>query len=136
MYHIVVQIALTQEPGLRRRSLYYNVVHMQAPSLGEFELVVLLAVSRLGDDAYGLRIQRDVSAMRRREYAVGAIYTTLQRLEVKGLVVSSMSDPLPVRGGRSRRQYQLTAAGTRALRAARTLAARLWSLDLGGATGR
>jgi len=109
---------------------------MQAPSLGEFELVVLLAVSRLGDDAYGLRIQRDVSAMRRREYAVGAIYTTLQRLEVKGLVVSSMSDPLPVRGGRSRRQYQLTAAGTRALRAARTLAARLWSLDLGGATGR
>jgi PadR family transcriptional regulator PadR len=121
---------------LRRRSLYYNVVHMHAPSLGEFELAVLLAVGRLGDDAYGLRIQRDVSAIRRREYAVGAIYTTLQRLELKELVVSSMTDPLPVRGGRSRRQYQLTTTGKRALRAARTLATRLWSLDLGAATGR
>jgi DNA-binding PadR family transcriptional regulator len=103
---------------------------MSDPSVGEFELAILLAVGRLGDDAYGLRIQRDVSAMRRRECAVGAIYTTLQRLEQKGLVVSSMTDPLPVRGGRSRRQYQLTSAGKRAIRAARALAARLWSLDL------
>ena len=116
--------------------LYYNVVHMHGPSLGEFELAVLLAVSRLGDDAYGLRIQRDVSAIRRREYAVGAIYTTLQRLEMKGLVVSSMTDPMPVRGGRSRRQYQLTTAGKRAIRDARTLATRLWSLDFGAATGK
>ena len=109
---------------------------MDAPSLGEFELMVLLAVGRLGDESYGLRIQRDVSVTRRRECAVGAIYTTLQRLEVKGLVVSSMTDPLPIRGGRSRRQYQLTSAGKRALRAARASATRLWSLDLGADTGR
>lgn len=121
---------------MRYRSLYYNVVHMNAPSLGDFELAVLLAVGRLRNDAYGLRVQREVSATRRRECAVGAIYTTLQRLEVKGLVVSSMTDPLPVRGGRSRRQYQLTTAGKQALRAARSLATRLWSLDLGPATGR
>jgi DNA-binding PadR family transcriptional regulator len=108
---------------------------MRAPSLGDFELAVLLAVGRLGDDAYGLRIQSDLSAIHRREHAVGAIYTTLQRLETKGLVVSTMSEPLPVRGGRSRRLYQVTAAGKRALNAARTLAKRLWSLEPGEATG-
>src|SRR6185436_3120508 len=105
---------------------------MTAPTLGDFELAVLLSVSRLGDDAYGLRIRRDVNELRRRDYAVGAIYTTLQRLEEKRLVESWLSDPLPVRGGRSKRQYRLTSAGSRALRDARKLATRLWAaFDVG-----
>jgi DNA-binding PadR family transcriptional regulator len=100
-------------------------------SLGEFELAVLLAVVRLGDGAYGLGIRREVSALRARDYSVGAVYTTLQRLEEKGVVSSRTSAPIAVRGGRSRREYRVTATGKRALRDARRLAARLWSLNFG-----
>ena len=105
-----------------------------ASPLRELELSVLLCVARLGDDAYGLRVRNEVSALCRHDYAVGAIYTTLQRLEEKGLVESWMTDPLPVRGGRSRRQYRVTAAGQLALNTARTLATRLWGALGAGAT--
>ena len=95
--------------------------------LGPFELTVLLAVARLGDEAYGLAIRRDLAARTERDHSVGAIYTTLGRLEEKGLVVSRMSDPLPVRGGRARREFRLTGAGERALREARRVSASLWA---------
>lgn len=100
------------------------------PSLGSLELTTLAAVARLGDDAYGLAVRRDVSARTRHDYSVGAIYTTLQRLEAKGLVTSYATDPLPVRGGRSRRQFEITAPGRRALRDAQRVAASVWA-DLG-----
>jgi PadR family transcriptional regulator, regulatory protein PadR len=100
---------------------------MAAASLGTLELLVLVAVARLGGDAYGLAIRRDVSACTRRDYSVGAVYTTLQRLEDKGLVSSRTTDPLPVRGGRSRRQFKVTAAGQRALREAQRVAASVWA---------
>jgi PadR family transcriptional regulator PadR len=100
---------------------------MPAPTFGSLELTVLLAVARLGDAAYGLAIRRDVSARTRRDYSVGAVYTTLQRLEEKGLVTSRTTEPLPVRGGRSRRQYTPTAAGRRALREAERIAASVWA---------
>jgi len=96
-------------------------------SLGRLELTVLLAVARLGDDAYGLAVRRDVSARTGRDYSIGAVYTTLQRLEDKGLVRSRATDPLPVRGGRSRRQFKLTANGTRAMREAERVAASVWA---------
>ena len=99
---------------------------MPAPTLGALELTVLLAVARLGGDAYGLAIRRDVSARTRHDYSVGAVYTTLQRLEDKGFVSSRTTDPLPVRGGRSRRQFKVTAAGQRALREAQRVAASVW----------
>jgi PadR family transcriptional regulator PadR len=99
---------------------------MAAPTLGALELTVLLAVVRLGADAYGLAIRRDVSARTRHDYSVGAVYTTLQRLEEKGFVSSRTTDPLPVRGGRSRRQFKVTAAGQRALREAQRVAASVW----------
>jgi PadR family transcriptional regulator PadR len=94
---------------------------------GEFELIVLLSVVRLGDEAYGLRIREDVSDVRRRDYSGGAIYSTLQRLEEKGLVESWMTEPVPVRGGRSRRVYRATTAGRTAMRQARSAASRLWA---------
>ena len=96
------------------------------PTIGTLELTILLAVGRLGDDAYGLAIRRDVSERTRRDHSVGAVYTTLQRLEDKGLVSSRTTEPLPVRGGRSRRQFRVTAAGQRAIRDARRLAASVW----------
>lgn len=104
---------------------------MDTPELGKLQQAVLMAVATLGDEAYGLGVRREVSEVRGRDYSVGAIYTTLSRLEEKGLVESWETEPRPERGGRSRRQYELTAAGRTALREARRVAARLWDLDPG-----
>lgn len=95
------------------------------PALGDFELAVLVALVAL-DEPYGAAIRREVSSRLGRECAVGAVYVTLQRLEDKGLVSSHMTDPLPIRGGRSRRSYRLTKDGERALLAARAVRDRLW----------
>ena len=100
---------------------------MSAPTIGSLELAALLAVARLGEDAYGLAIRRDLAARLGRDHSVGAVYTTLQRLEDKGLLTSHASAPLPVRGGRSRRHFTLTGAGTRALRAAQRQSASMWA---------
>ena len=99
---------------------------MPTPTLGTLELAALLAVVRLGDEAYGLAVRADLSERTGRDYSVGAVYTTLQRLEDKGFLRSRASDPLPVRGGRSRRHFRVTAAGSRALREAERNAAALW----------
>ena len=96
-------------------------------SLGSLELAALLAVARLGDEAYGLAVRRDLAERIGRDYSVGAVYTTLQRLEDKGLLTSRASEPLPVRGGRSRRHFKLTGAGVRAIRDAERHAASLWA---------
>lgn len=98
---------------------------MPLPTLGDFETAVLLAVVRLHDDAYGVRIRQEVSARTGRDCAVGALYATLQRLEDGALVASWMSDPTPARGGRAKRSYRLTALGDEALRASRAHAVRL-----------
>lgn len=100
---------------------------MSGRTIGALELAALLSISRLGADAYGLAIRRDLAERIGRDYAPGAIYTTLQRLEAKGLVASRAGDPLPVRGGRSRRYYTITGAGSRAIRDARRLAGSMWS---------
>lgn len=112
--------------GLAKRRFVLQNRDMSA-SLGQLELTVLLAVARLGDDAYGLAVRRDVSARTGRDYSIGAVYTTLQRLEDKGLLRSRTTDPLPVRGGRSRRQFKLTASGSRAMRDAERVAASVWA---------
>lgn len=91
------------------------------------ELATLLVVARLGDDAYGLEVRRELVKRSGRDYAVGAVYTTLQRLEDKGFLNSYLSEPQPVRGGRSRRHFTLTGAGERALRDAERNAATMWS---------
>ena len=96
-------------------------------SLGTLELAALLAVARLADEAYGLAVRQDLSGRAGRDYSVGAIYTTLQRLETKGLLTSRASDPLPVRGGRSRRLFSVTGAGARAIRDAQQRAVAMWA---------
>ena len=98
-----------------------------APTLGTLELAALLAVARLADEAYGLAVRKDLGDRARREYSVGAIYTTLQRLEAKGLLTSRASDPLPVRGGRSRRLFSVTGPGARAIRDAQQQAVAMWA---------
>lgn len=103
------------------------MVLMSALTLGTLELSTLLAVARLGEDAYGLAVRRDLADRTGRDYSVGAVYTTLQRLEDKGLLTARASEPLPVRGGRSRRHFTLTGAGAQALRAAERHAVSIWA---------
>ena len=107
--------------------MFYIMVQMTPASisLGEFELAVLVSVTTI-DDAYGASIRREVSRRLDRDCTVGAVYTTLQRLEDKQLVTSWTSEPTPVRGGRARRCYKTTAIGARALREARATRQRLW----------
>jgi len=112
---------------LRCRDLFYNLEVMPTATLGALELTTLLAVARLKDEAYGLAIRRDLGVRTGRDYSVGAVYTTLQRLEDKGLLASRYSEPLPVRGGRSRRHFKLTGAGARALREAERHATSIWA---------
>lgn len=94
--------------------------------LGGFEQIVLLALLRLGDGAYGVPIRREIERRTGRAVTIGALYSTLDRLEAKGLVSSTFSDPKPERGGRSRRYFHCEAAGVRALEHARDILASMW----------
>ena len=81
--------------------------------LGEFEYLLISAAARLGDDAYGVSIRRDIEDATGRRCSTGALYTTLDRLESKGLLKTWMGDPTPQRGGRPKRMVKVTAKGTR-----------------------
>ena len=84
-------------------------------SLGEFEQIVLLAVLRLKGEAYGVSIRAEISKRTGREPSAGALYTTLDRMEQKGLLTSRMGEPTPERGGRAKRFYVVTTAGAAAI---------------------
>ena len=85
-------------------------------SLGRFEELILLALLRLGSGAYGLAVRREIEARTGREVSIGALYTTLKRLEGRGLVSSRVGEPTAERGGRRKRCYELEASGILALR--------------------
>ena len=93
---------------------------------GELEQMVMLAALRLGDDAYGAAIGQDLEASVGRRVSRGSIYVTLDRLEAKGWTRSSMSAPLPERGGRPRRIVEVTPAGVEQLRRSRAALETLW----------
>jgi PadR family transcriptional regulator, regulatory protein PadR len=99
----------------------YNVGHMRKlPNLGEFEQVVLLAILQLQTEgAYGVSIREKIAEHTKRDPAPGAIYTTLERLESKTLVRSTVGEGTPQRGGRAKRYYHVTAQGIAALKHAR-----------------
>jgi PadR family transcriptional regulator PadR len=82
-----------------------------AQTLGEFEQIVLLAILRLGDHAYGVTIREEIMVCIDREPSPGALYVTLDRLEEKGLVRSRFGDPTPQRGGRAKRFFSVSAKG-------------------------
>lgn len=86
--------------------------------LGDFEQLVLLGVLRLGDDAYGAAIRQEIHRRSGRDVSINAVYTTLDRLEKKGLLRSWVGEPTPQRGGRRRKFYALRPAGEAALRQA------------------
>ena len=99
------------------------------PTLGEFEQMVLLAVlcASQGDgEAYGVTIHAELERRTRRRVARGAVYMTVDRLEKKGLLTSSLTEPLPERGGRARRCYRVTKPALAALRESRRALLSLW----------
>src|ERR1700758_1880983 len=83
-------------------------------SLGEFEHLIVLALLRLEDRAYGVTVRQEIELRTRREVSIGAVYATLDRLEAKGYVKSYLGDPTPERGGRSKRFFRVTANGLEA----------------------
>ena len=94
--------------------------------LGELEQIVLLAILRLGDEAYAVPILEQIEEQAGRKVARGALYTALDRLEAKGCLRSRLGDPLPERGGRARRYFTVTPPALRALKDSRLALMRLW----------
>ncbi len=92
--------------------LFYAVeVMVSRQFLGEFEHLIVLALLRLGDSAYGVTVRQEIENRTRRDVSIGAVYATLDRLEVKGYVRSRRGDPTPERGGRSKRMFRVTPKG-------------------------
>ncbi len=96
-------------------------------SLGGFQQLVMLAALRLGDEAYGARLQEELDRTAGRSVSISTVYVTMERLERRGMVRSWLGDPAPVRGGRAKRFYALTEEGLSALRDAREELGRMWS---------
>jgi PadR family transcriptional regulator, regulatory protein PadR len=92
--------------------------------LGEFEQTVMLAVLRLGDDAYGMEVRREIAQRTGRESSIGAVYATLERLQDKGFMNSREIEP-ETEKGRARRAYRVTADGVRSLQQALSAISRL-----------
>src|SRR5262245_26102812 len=100
---------------------------MTHATLGELEHVILLALLRLGPDAYGVPIVDELTRHSSRPVLRPSVYLALRRLEAKGLVRSRLGDPEPRRGGRARRYFEVSAAGRRALRESHRMLTSLWN---------
>jgi PadR family transcriptional regulator PadR len=94
--------------------------------LGSLEIMVLLALIRLGDDAYGVPISREIEERGGREVALGSVYATLERLEDKGLVSSDLGEPTPELGGRAKKYFRATPKGLREVRETQRALKKLW----------
>lgn len=94
--------------------------------LGSFEMMVMLALIRLGDNAYGVPISREILERTGREVALGSVYDALERLEEKGLASSSLGEPTSERGGRAKRYFRVTQKGLREVHESQTALKKLW----------
>jgi PadR family transcriptional regulator PadR len=113
--------------GLRKWYFFANVELMTDRSyLGEFELMLLLVVIRLGEEAYGVPVAHELEQSRGRIVSLGSVYAALERLEAKGLITSSLGDPTPERGGKAKRYFRITRAGLRQVHETRRVLTRLW----------
>jgi PadR family transcriptional regulator, regulatory protein PadR len=94
--------------------------------LGEFELMVMLALIRLSENAYGVPISREIEASSGREVALGSVYAALERLQQQGFVSSRLGEPTAERGGRAKRYFRVTANGLHEVRKTRQTLISLW----------
>jgi DNA-binding PadR family transcriptional regulator len=99
---------------------------MGRDALGEFEHLIMLAILRLGPEAYGVPIIDEVEARTGRTVSEAAAYLTLRRLEEKGWIKSRVGEPTPERGGRAKRYFKLLPVGVRRLRESRTALVQMW----------
>jgi PadR family transcriptional regulator, regulatory protein PadR len=97
--------------------------------LGEFEELVLLTIAALGDDAYGVQIQKSIEERSNRAISIGALHSTITRLEEKGFLKSWLGGASKERGGRSKRYYEITQAGKRAVAETKNVRDELWVLS-------
>jgi PadR family transcriptional regulator PadR len=100
---------------------------MSRQFLTDFELMILLAILRVGEDAYGVPIAREIEATGRRTVLLGAVYAALDRLDHMGLVSSSVGDPTPERGGRAKRFFRVTSKGLKAVKEAQRALVAMWT---------
>lgn len=103
------------------------MVERKELALGWFEQGVLLTLWRLKDNAYGVSIRAELASQTKLPVSFGSVYATLERLEQKGFVRSSLGDPTPERGGRPKRYYALEGSGIRALRKSRRVQESMWA---------
>ena len=99
---------------------------MSRESLGHFELLVLLALIRVGDDAYGVPIAQAIEHSSGKHVILASVYNTLERLEEKGMIRSTIGQPTPERGGRAKRYFAITTTGRREVSAAKKTLTLLW----------
>ncbi|WP_420583239.1 PadR family transcriptional regulator [Reichenbachiella sp.] len=95
--------------------------------LGEFEELVLLTIANLGEEAYGLALIRDINERAKRNLSMGAMHSTLTRLEEKGFVTSYLGEPTKARGGRKKRYFELTSLAKSSLTEMKSLRDQLWA---------
>jgi PadR family transcriptional regulator, regulatory protein PadR len=95
-------------------------------TLGSFEFMVMLTLIRLGENAYGVPISETIEQQTGRDISLGSVYATLDRLERKGLVSSTMGEPTQERGGRAKKYFRVTAKGLRSVRETRRVLNKLW----------
>ena|SRR5688572_887899 len=100
---------------------------MNRQHLTDFELMILLAILRLGDEAYGVPIAKEIEEIGGRTVLLGAIYAALDRLEEHELLASSYGDPTAARGGRAKRYFTVTRKGLKAVKDTQRAFTALWS---------
>ena len=109
------------------KNFFGIIEEMPKPNyLGEFELLVMLTVMRLGEGAYGVPISREIEQQTGRDVGFGTVYSTLERLQEKGFVCSNLGDATRERGGRAKRYFQVTSTGLRTVRETKRSLIRLW----------
>jgi len=94
--------------------------------LQEFDLITLLAILHLGDEVYGVPLCRELAKLLNRDVATASVYKTLEQLEHRGLVVSTLGAATPQRGGRAKRYFRVTKDGLQAIHNTRELLTELW----------
>ena len=115
------QLCLTRPPYI-----FIVCEDLAREHLTDFELMILLSILRVGDDAYGVQIAREIEATGGRRVLLGAVYAALGRLERNGLVASTIGTPTAERGGRAKRFFRVTGRGVRAVKSTQQALVALW----------
>ena len=105
---------------------FFRTLEEMAEHLGDLELLVMLALIRLGDEAYGVTIGREIEQNAKRPVALASVYAILERLERRGWVRSELGEATPERGGRAKRHFHITALGLKEVKRTRTALIGMW----------